>query len=246
MSKYEGISVEEAIAKGLKEQGLTKETASIRIVQEAKKGFLGFGKQAAIVEVTPHEQKVESQVETAPAVEVEKVEKPVPTTTKPQEVKDAPTERLSEEETLKTLAVYLTEISQGLGAPALVKIERHSDHTVLHLESKQAGRLIGKHGRVLNAIQYLAQVFIHRTADQRMSVVINVGDYRERREATLGRMAKQAARKALDTQQPVFLEPMPAFERKMIHGILSANKRIETHSEGEEPHRYLVVSPRRS
>lgn len=79
-----------------------------------------------------------------------------------------------------------------------------------------------------------------------MSVVVNVGDYRERREATLGRMAKQAARKALDTQQPVFLEPMPAFERKMIHGILSANKRIETHSEGEEPHRYLVVSPRRS
>ncbi len=72
-----------------------------------------------------------------------------------------------------------------------------------------------KHGKVLNALQYLAQVFIHRIASNKLSIVVNVGNYREKNVMKfLERLAKRTAEKAKRTGRPVFLEPMPAFERK--------------------------------
>ncbi len=114
---------------------------------------------------------------------------------------------------------------------------------VVHLETEKQGMLIGKHGKILNALQYLAQVFVHRLEKNRLSVVLNVGDYREKRQLILERLAQKTADKVKKTGQPVFLEPMPAFERKQIHAALSKNKLIQTHSEGDEPYRYLVVEP---
>lgn len=113
----------------------------------------------------------------------------------------------------------------------------------MHLDSEKQGILIGKHGKTLNALQYLAQVFIHRVAENKLSVVVNVGDYREKRQAILERLAKRTAEKVKQTGRPVFLEPMPAFERKQIHSVLSQDEFIKTHSEGDEPFRYLVVEP---
>jgi spoIIIJ-associated protein len=73
--------------------------------------------------------------------------------------------------------------------------------------------------------------------------VLNVGDYREKRQVILERLAQKTADKVKQTGRPVFLEPMPAFERKQIHAALSKNPSIQTHSEGDEPYRYLVVEP---
>jgi len=92
-------------------------------------------------------------------------------------------------------------------------------------------------------LQYLAQVYIHRIARNKLSVVINVGDYREKRQAILERLASRTAEKVRRTGRPVFLEPMPAFERKQIHSVLSKDTNVQTHSEGDEPYRYLVVEP---
>ena len=111
------------------------------------------------------------------------------------------------------------------------------------METQKKGLLIGKHGKTLNALQYLAQVFIHRVAKNKLSVVVNVGNYREKRQDILQRLAKNTADKVSRTGRPVFLEPMPAFERKQIHSALSNNKYVTTHSEGDEPYRYLVVEP---
>ena len=142
------------------------------------------------------------------------------------------------------LAVYLTEISKQLDVPALVKMERESNNMVVfHLETQKQGILIGKHGKTLNALQYLAQVFIHRLARNKLSVVVNVGNYREKRQEIIQRLADRTAEKVKRTGQPVFLEPMPAFERKQIHAALSKDEHVKTHSEGEEPYRYLVVEP---
>ena len=108
-------------------------------------------------------------------------------------------------------------------------------------ETEKPGLLIGKYGKILNALQVLAQVSVHRFVKGRMSVQVDVGDYRLRRTEALQQIAERTALRVLKTKQPVYLEPLPAYERKQIHAYLSKNKRISTHSEGKEPHRYLVV-----
>lgn len=240
MPNYEGLTVEDAIQKGLKALKLTKAEVDVKILEAGKKGFLGIGKKEAVVSLTPVSKPVAETIVEEVVVETE--------TIVADSVADMPKvlEKLSDDDAITELALYLTNITKELNAPAMVRIERQNEHITFHLDSDKAGMLIGKHGRVLNALQYLAQVFIHRTADHKLSVVVNVGDYRERREATLIRLANNTADKVKRTGQPVFLEPMPAFERKQIHAILTAHEHVQTHSEGDEPFRYLVVEPRKS
>ncbi|MDR0922486.1 MAG: Jag N-terminal domain-containing protein [Lactobacillales bacterium] len=157
--------------------------------------------------------------------------------------KDAPfLENLDENAAVAELAKYLTKITKELGAPALVRIDRDENGLIFfHLDSQKQGILIGKHGKILNALQYLSQVFVHRVAENKLSIVVNVGDYREKRKAVLIRLAERTADRVKKSGQPVFLEPMPAFERKQIHAALAKDPYISTHSEGDEPYRYLVV-----
>jgi len=245
MPVYEGPTIDEAISKGLQALGLKKEAVDIEILADAKKGFLGMGKKDARV-----------------SIEAIKVEEPVVTpdvTTKEQNTSnEAETEEmvlkeasstnqlneLDEEEATKELAIYLTNVTNDMGVPALVKIQHEaSGLIIMNLETSKQGMLIGKHGKILNALQYLAQVFLHRVAKEKLSVVVNVGNYRQKREEVLTRLAQRTAEKVKETGRPVFLEPMPAFERKMIHSALSKDEYIKTHSEGEDPYRYLVVEP---
>ena len=136
---------------------------------------------------------------------------------------------------------YLEGIAKTYGAEATVTVEARRDRMTFIFDTDKQGLLIGKHGKILNALQVLAQVSVHRFIKGRISVQVDVGDYRQRRSETLQQIAERTARKVLKTKQPVYLEPLPAYERKQIHAALSKNKRISTHSEGKEPHRYLVV-----
>ncbi|MGX6979276.1 RNA-binding cell elongation regulator Jag/EloR [Vagococcus elongatus] len=244
MSQFKGATVAQAIETGLKSLGLTRESVDIKIIEEEKKGFLGFGKKEALVELTPVEQPADTK-EKKTKEDVKSGDE-----TASEKVTDKGTytkvlENLSEDQTITELALYLTDVTRELGAPAMVKVAREKELIVFHLESKKAGMLIGKHGRVLNAMQYLSQVFVHRVSKERLSVVVNVGDYRERRQATMEKLAIKTARRVEETGRPVSLEPMPAFERKIIHGILTDHPYVKTHSEGEEPYRYLVVEPQK-
>ena len=251
MPIYEGNTIEEATQKGLQALGLTKEDVTIDVLDEGKKGFLGLGKKLAQISMEPtiSEQVTEAVEETvedivvadeATAVEeaVEELTEAIPS------LSEESTHSLENlEDAITELAMYLTNISNELNAPAMVRIARENGNIIFHLETEKQGILIGKHGKVLNALQYLAQVFIHRIASNKLSIVVNVGNYREKRHEILERLAKRTAEKAKRTGRPVFLEPMPAFERKQIHHTLSKDEQIKTHSEGDEPYRYLVVEP---
>lgn len=136
---------------------------------------------------------------------------------------------------------YLTSVAEVYGAPADVRVEENANTVTFHMDSQKPGLLIGKHGKIINALQTLAQTIFQHNQQRRLTVIVNVGDYRERRAKILDNIADRTAERVLRTKQPVFLEPLPAFERKQIHARLSNNKRISTHSEGKEPHRYLVV-----
>ena len=135
---------------------------------------------------------------------------------------------------------YLEQIAEIYGAPSVVHVEVQKEKMNFVFETDKPGLLIGKYGKILNALQVLAQVSVHRFVKGRMSVQVDVGDYRLRRTEALQQIAEKTARRVLKTKQPVYLEPLPAYERKQIHAYLSKNKRISTHSEGKEPHRYLV------
>lgn len=260
MAIYIGATVQEAIQIGLKDLNLAKEQVIIEILDEGKKGFLGMGRKNAQVKITSKEASVvveevasvPEEKEVLAKVVVEETESVEATTEEvalPQENTDSleevtlENEGLDDEEALKKVALYLTQVTQKLGAPALVKMKREDGLIVFQLETKKQGILIGKHGKTLNALQYLVQVYVHRIATNKLSVVLNVGDYREKRQAILQRLADKTAEKVKRTGRPVFLEPMPAFERKQIHAALSKVSYVQTHSEGDEPFRYLVVEP---
>ncbi|EOT39804.1 RNA-binding cell elongation regulator Jag/EloR [Enterococcus dispar] len=251
MPIYKGATSEEAITTGLTALGISKDEAVIEVIEEAKKGFLGMGKKNARVSIEPSvtEEISEAVTETVEDVLVNEEQTPVveldvSTATMAEEpaIGDVLSD-LDDEAALTQLALYLTNITNELNAPALVKTERENGMVIFHLDTKKQGILIGKHGKMLNALQYLAQVFIHRVAKNKLSVVVNVGDYRQKRQAILQRLAERTAEKVKRTGRPVFLEPMPAFERKQIHSALSHDDSVKTHSEGDEPYRYLVVEP---
>lgn len=239
MPKYEGLTVDEAIQKGLSDLKLSKNQVEITILSEGKKGFLGFGKKEACVNISPLEKnnrtsEVTSNEETSQEVVSEE------RNIQPIEVEPVE-DHLTDEQAIQQLQVYLETITTEMGVPAVVKVTRKGNYLTYNLESDKPGMLIGKHGKLLNAIQYLAQVYIHRLAESKLTVVINVGDYRERREAALQRLAQETAKTVKKTKQAVFLDPMPAFERKKIHAILAKDQAVKTHSKGDEPFRYLVV-----
>src|SRR5699024_8209639 len=113
-------------------------------------------------------------------------------------------EDLEKEDAIKELALYLTNITNDMGVPALVKIQQEANGLiVMTLETSKQGMLIGKHGKILNALQYLAQVFLHRIAKEKLSVVVNVGNYRQKREEVLTRLAQRTAEKVTETGRPV-------------------------------------------
>lgn len=238
MPVYEGTTIEAAIQHGLKLLGVTKEQVTIKILDQGKKGFLGIGKKEAQVSLELKEVEQQTTEISQTIVEEEKPANEVSPVTRTQTL-----ESLDNEEALKQLAIYLVEITNQMDAPATVTMS-HEDHLIVfQLDTEKQGLLIGKHGKMLNAIQYLAQVYIHRVAKNKLSIVVNVGNYREKRQAILQRLAERTAEKVDRTGRPIFLEPMPAFERKQIHAALSKKDYVKTHSEGEEPYRYLVVEP---
>ncbi|HCM88934.1 MULTISPECIES: RNA-binding cell elongation regulator Jag/EloR [Vagococcus] len=241
MPNFTGETVDQAIELGLSTLNLTKAEAEIKIIDEGKKGFLGIGRKEAVVVVESAERVTEVKEEVVIEKTISGIEEPIKETGEMASTRTGELVNLNDDEAVTALAVYLKDITRDLGAPAMVKVTRTNDRIMFNLESDKKGLLIGKHGKLLNAIQYLAQVYIHRIAKNRLSIVVNVGDYRERREAIIKRLAKQTLRQVRETEQPVFLEPMPAFERKQVHSLLASESDISTHSEGNEPHRYLVV-----
>lgn len=253
--KVSDVSVEKAIQKGLRQLGLPQDQVFVEVISEGKKGLFGFGQKNAEVELTPVatmvseeavEEVVEPVVEEATVETVETVEVPEEDFEDDdfeEEEGDSDYEETVDqlEEAARVTKEYLEGIAKTYGAEATVTVEARRDRMTFVFDTDKQGLLIGKHGKILNALQVLAQVSVHRFIKGRISVQVDVGDYRARRSETLQQIAERTARKVLKTKQPVYLEPLPAYERKQIHAALSKNKRISTHSEGKEPHRYLVV-----
>lgn len=138
---------------------------------------------------------------------------------------------------------FLVDISEKMGAPIKIEVVGEGRNIQFILTGEKIALLIGKRGQTLNSLQYLTQLVINRYSDQYINVLLDAEDYRKRRNDTLTQLAERLAQKALRTGQNVALEPMPSYERKVIHAALAENKRVKTYSSGTDPHRHLVISP---
>ncbi|MCM3693978.1 RNA-binding cell elongation regulator Jag/EloR [Neobacillus niacini] len=138
---------------------------------------------------------------------------------------------------------FLLQVSEQMGAPISIEIKRDGKQVLFVMTGEKIALLIGKRGQTLNSLQYLTQLIINRFSNQYLTLILDAEDYRNRRNDTLNQLAHRLALKALKTGRDVALEPMPSYERKVIHTALSNNKRVKTFSDGSDPHRHIVISP---
>jgi spoIIIJ-associated protein len=136
----------------------------------------------------------------------------------------------------------VSRIVAGLGVQARVHVTEDDEMVTASCTGADLGLLIGKHGQTLDAIQYLVNAIIHRAGPEGPKyVVVDAVGYRARRQATLEALAVRAAERVREGEERVALEPMSAVERKIVHMRLRDEAAIATESEGDEPHRYVVV-----
>lgn len=157
---------------------------------------------------------------------------------------DDPEENQEDQEAIQHVHDYLKCVIQAMGIDdATVELSQDSEQVLFDITTEDAGLVIGRHGKVLNGLQRLAQIQLHQHADNKLYVRVDAENYRSRRRRTVQHLAEKTANKVKQTNQPVILEPMPAHERKQIHRYLHHHSGVKTHSEGKEPNRYLVVEP---
>ena len=147
------------------------------------------------------------------------------------------------DEPAERLRAVITRVVQALGLRATVDVEESEDEIRATVNGEDLGLLIGKHGSTIDALQHLGMRAALGGGEERKQIVVDAAGYRERREATLQRAADRAVSDALSLGRAVELEPMRALERKVVHMYLRDRTDIETHSEGDEPDRRLVVTP---
>jgi spoIIIJ-associated protein len=141
------------------------------------------------------------------------------------------------------LEELLEEITAGLGLDAEVEVEESAGLLRGVLNGEDVGLFIGRRGQTIDAVQHLAQRIVFPEGPSAVRVEIDADGYRQRRAELLREDADDAADEALRDDRPVELEPMPPSERRIVHEYLRERGGVETHSEGEEPKRFLVVSP---
>jgi spoIIIJ-associated protein len=148
------------------------------------------------------------------------------------------------EDPAERLRDVVGRIAEALGLDAEVEVTEEDDALRVVLAGDELGLFIGRHGQTIDAVQHLSQRIAYPgSAPARRRVIVDAAGYRERRAAVLQRQADQAAEDALRTGRPVALDAMGPTDRRIVHEHLRERGDVETHSEGEEPDRHLVVSP---
>ncbi len=139
---------------------------------------------------------------------------------------------------------FLCKVFEAMGVKAEAEINFDEEEKVMNvnLTGDDMGMLIGKRGQTLDSLQYLVSLVANKDSDTYIKVKLDTENYRERRKETLENLAKNIANKVRRTRHSVALEPMNPYERRIIHSVLQNNKFVETHSEGEEPYRKVIVS----
>ncbi len=272
--KITGKTVEEAVQKALLELGIEEADADIRVLEEGTKGIFGLGKKDAVVEVSVKGSESAPEAAAAAVAAIfagEETAKTAETLAETSEPAQAPAEEIKEEtaeveangekperkreerpfskeeqdETAEEAKKFLEGIFRAIGLSVTMEKMANEDRILINLHGDGLGVLIGKHGRTLASLQYLTNLAAGKLYHHRYFVLLDVENYRIRREQTLTTLAIRLAEKAKRTGAPVSLEPMDPAERRMIHLALQEDPDIATESEGEGARRHIVILPKK-
>ena len=146
------------------------------------------------------------------------------------------------EVTKEAVKEFLDGTLKAMGMKVELSMSVDKDNILcVELAGENMGILIGKRGQTLDSLQYLANRVANKHQAEYVRVKLDTENYRERREETLTRLARNLAQKVRKTRRPVHLEPMNPYERRIIHSVLQSNSHVVTHSEGDEPYRKVVI-----
>lgn len=143
---------------------------------------------------------------------------------------------------------FLNSVFDNMNIVATVAVEKKESDLIVdirNISNSDMGILIGKRGNTLDSLQYLLSLFINKNREKYMRVLVDIQNYRAKREETLIRLAHKMADKAKTYRRTVKLEPMNPYERRVIHSALQESSNIRTYSEGEEPYRRVVIEFKR-
>jgi spoIIIJ-associated protein len=150
------------------------------------------------------------------------------------------------EDQADAIADFVEELLERMGIDAIAEPTTHRGHVYVDIvdgPEDDMALLIGRHGQTLDAIQELARTAVGRRLDDRIRVLVDVGDYRKRAEERLVDHAREVAERVQRTGEEEHLDPMNAFERKLVHDVVAEFEGLESVSEGADPDRFVVVRP---
>ena len=264
-----GKTIEDAVRSGLVQLGLTRDEVTVEVLSEPKSGFLGIGSKPAVVRVTAKEEAEdvrkaeEAEKQAADAAGIAVAEPPCP-----EEPVSAPAESeidhpadgakdsvaaspadeaadqkedFTAEEAAAKAREFLQEVLKNMGMQVVIEKMIKPDKIILHLHGKNLGILIGKHGQTLDALQYLTNLTTNQGKETRHFIMLDVENYRHRREETLKQLALRLSGRVKKKGDRVVLEPMNGYERKIIHVALQDADHVRTESEGQDPYRHVVI-----
>ena len=226
----EGKTTQEAIDNGLKELKVSKDKVDIKVLEEEnKKSFFSI--------LTPRVVKVELTLKENVKEEKREYQK---REEKPKREYDHNIEDINEakERVVKFLKDWLTQVDESLVYE--IKIE---DYTIfVDIKGQAAGLLIGYRGESLNAMQTILSTIANRNFNEKIKIILDIENYREKRAKILEELAEKVSKTVLKNGKSITLEPMSAYERKIIHTKLQDNTKVETYSIGEGDNRRVVIA----
>ena len=251
-------TVEDALKAALEELGVNETEVDYEVIEEASKGFLGIG----LLGTKPAKIRVTVKENTKTKDLTNTVEKMPTKSDKQDEIKNTEKQENKQKETTvkkidnsitnKSVRVekagkFLQDIFKQMNLNVKIEAVELEEGQMLNLCGENLGILIGKHGQTLDALQYLVNLAANRNENQnqRVRFFLDVENYRSRRSETLKNLSQTLADRAVRLNQEVRLEPMNRHERKVIHTSLQDNESVTTYSVGEEPNRYIVISPKK-
>lgn len=221
----EGKTTNEAIEKGLKELGVSKDRVEIKVLEDEKRSFFSI--------LTPRVVKIEMTLK-----DVENVEKNSDKKVK----KEIHISQENQEKAKNNVKEFLEDFIKNLPEGTKYTIDSDEQGLNVDISNEKLGFLIGYRGETLYALQSILSAVASKNLEQKIRVILDIEGYKAKREKTLEDLAEKVAKTVIKTRKSVTLEPMQPYERKIIHSKLQGNLRVETVSIGEEPHRKVVIS----
>lgn len=218
----EGKTTNEAISNGLKQLNVSKENVDIKVLESSEKRsfFSILAPRVVKVELTLREESENRHKITENKIIAN------------QKDIDSATENVER---------FLSEFSKSFG-DITYTVSYENDFLNVKIDGDNASKLIGYRGDVLNSLQTILNSIASKHLESKVRVILNIGNYKEKREKALEELADKVSKTVLKTGKSITLEPMVAYERKIIHNRLQQNSHVRTYSIGEEPYRKVVIA----